>query len=44
MAKYSYIELGIDKSYNLLGLDVLSNDQLKALKLNNAIYIYKSTK
>ena len=44
MAKYSYIELGIDKNYKLIGLDFLSNDQIKALKLNSAIYIYRSTK
>lgn len=42
MAKYSYIELGV-KGKNLIGLDDLSNDQLKALKLNNAIYIYRGT-
>lgn len=42
MAKYSYIELGV-KNKQLVGLDTLSNDQLKALKLNNAIYIYRST-
>ena len=42
MAKYSYIELGIKKK-QLVGLDLLSNDQLKALKNNCAIYVYMST-
>ena len=42
MAKYSYIELGI-KNKKLIGLDLLSNDQLKALKNNCAIYVYMAT-
>ena len=41
MAKYSYIELGI-RNKGLVGLDLLSNDQQRALKYKNCIYIYKS--
>lgn len=43
MAKFNYIELNI-KNGMLLDLDKLSDNELKALKLNNAIYIYKSKK
>ncbi len=42
MAKYSYINLGV-RNKNLIGLDLLSNDQQKALKYNNCIYIYMGT-
>ena len=42
MAKYSYIELSISDK-DLVGMDLLSNNQQNALKVNNAIYIYKST-
>lgn len=44
MAKYSIVELSIDKTGNLINVDMLSNDAQKALKLNNAIYIYRGTK
>lgn len=43
MAKYSIVELTI-KDGNLLGLDYLSNNEKKALELNNAIYIYRGTR
>ena len=43
MAKYSIVELNI-KNGNLLGLDYLSNNERKALELNNAIYIYRGTR
>lgn len=43
MAKYSIIELSI-KNGNLLGIDILSNNEKKALEFNNAIYIYRGTK
>ena len=43
MAKYSIVELSI-KNGNLLGLDYLSNNEKKALELNNAIYIYRGTR
>lgn len=43
MAKYSIVELAI-KNGNLLGLDYLSNNEKKALELNNAIYIYRGTR
>ena len=41
MAKYNYIELDI-KNGKLLDVDLLSLAEQNALKLNNAIYIYKS--
>lgn len=44
MAKYSIVELSIDKKGNLLNVDWLSNNEQKALQLNNAIYIYRGTK
>lgn len=40
MAKYSIVELNI-RNRKLLGLDYLSNNERKALELNNAIYIYR---
>lgn len=43
MAKYSIVELSVRKG-NLSGIDDLSDNQKKALKLNNAIYIYRGTK
>ena len=43
MAKYSIVELSI-KNGNLLGEDYLSNNEKKALELNNAIYIYRGTR
>lgn len=43
MAKYSIVELSI-KDGNLLGMNYLSNNEKKALELNNAIYIYRGTK
>ena len=43
MAKYSIVELNI-RNGNLLGLDFLSNNERKALELNNAIYIYRGTR
>lgn len=43
MAKYNYIELCI-KDGILINLDKLRSDEMKALTLNNAIYIYKGTK
>ena len=43
MAKYSLVELSIHKG-NILGIDSLSNNEKKALELNNAIYIYRGTK
>ena len=43
MAKYSIVELNI-RNGNLLGLDYLSNNERKALELNNAIYIYRGTR
>lgn len=43
MAKYAIVELSI-KNGNLLGLDYLSNNERKALELNNAIYIYRGTR
>lgn len=43
MAKYSVIELKVDHG-NLVGMDRLSRDQQNALKFNNAIYVYHSTK
>jgi hypothetical protein len=43
MAKYSIVELTI-KNGNLLGMDYLSNNEKKALELNNAIYIYRGTR
>ena len=43
MAKYSIIELSI-KNGKLLGIDGLSNNEKKALELNNAIYVYRGTK
>ena len=42
MAKYSYISLKI-RNEELVGFDCLSNDQQKALKNNNCIYIYQGT-
>ena len=42
MAKYSYIELDINNR-ELVGIDLLSNDQQRALKYNNCIYIYQGT-
>lgn len=42
MAKYNIVELSI-KNGNLLNLDILSNNEQKALQLNNAIYIYRGT-
>ena len=41
MAKYNYIELDINNG-KLLDVDLLSLAEQNALKLNNAIYIYKS--
>ena len=43
MAKYSIVELNI-RNRKLLGLDYLSNNERKALELNNAIYIYRGTR
>lgn len=43
MAKYSVIELKVDHG-NLVGMDRLSRDQQNALNLNNAIYVYHSSK
>ena len=40
MAKYSIVELSISNG-KLLGVDYLSNNEKKALELNNAIYIYR---
>lgn len=42
MAKYSYIELVI-RNNGLVGMDLLSNDQQRALKCKNCIYIYQGT-
>ena len=42
MAKFSFIELVI-RNKKLVGIDNLSNDQKKALKYNNCIYIYQGT-
>ena len=43
MAKYSIVELSINKG-NLIGIDNLNNNEKTALKLKNAIYIYRGTK
>lgn len=43
MAKYSVIELSIKRG-ELLDYDCLSNNEKKALELNNAIYIYRGTR
>ena len=43
MAKYSIVELAVSNG-NLVGVDQLSNNQKRALELNNAIYIYRGTK
>lgn len=40
MAKYSIVELAVSNG-NLVGVDQLSNNQKRALELNNAIYIYR---
>ena len=43
MAKYSIVELAVSNG-NLVGVDQLSNNQKRALELNNAIYIYRGTR
>lgn len=43
MAKYSILELKIKKG-ELLDLDRLSSNERKALKFNNAIYVYRGTR
>lgn len=43
MAKYTYIELDINK-HGELDLSGQGEREIKALKLNNAIYIYRGTK
>jgi predicted GIY-YIG superfamily endonuclease len=43
MAKYSVIQLKVDNG-RLVGMEQLSKDQQNALNLNNAIYVYHSSK
>ena len=43
MAKYSVVRLTVD-GQRLLGIDRLSNNEKKALSMQNAIYIYRGTK
>lgn len=43
MAKYSIIELSINNG-ELIGVDALNENEQKAIRLNNAIYIYRGSK
>lgn len=44
MAKYSIVELSIDKMENLINVDGLRSTVQDALDHKNAIYIYRGTK